>query len=86
MAHKDEGVSALCLTKTRLITELLEWWSTNIFALQASIPAIMFIRIPDFKELLVVPPTEFGKGLVGASGSAGSPGCFLGFPTWDAPL
>ena len=57
-----------------LKTALLEWWSTDIFALQTTVPAIKFIRIPDFKELLGILPTEFIKGSVGTIGSVGSPG------------
>ena len=75
--HKDEGTSALCLTKTGLKTTLLEWWSTDIFALQTGVPTIKCIRIPDFKELLGVLPAEFGKGSMRTTRSVGSPGCIF---------
>ena len=74
MEHKDEGISALCLTERRLKTTLLECWSTDIFALQIAVPAIKFIQIPDFTELLGVLPPEFGKGSKGTIGSVGSSG------------
>ena len=75
MEHKDEGPSTFCLTETGLEKALLEWWSTNIFALQTAVPAIKFTRIPDFKELRGVLPSEFGKGSMGTTGSVG----LLGF-------
>ena len=62
------------LTVIGLKTALLEWWSTDIFALQTVVPTIKFIRIPDFKELPGVLSAEFGKGSMGTTGSVGSPG------------
>ena len=58
-------------------TALLEWWSTDIFALYTVVPSINFIRIPDFKEFPRVLPAEFGKSSVGTTGSVGSPGCIF---------
>ena len=77
MELKDEGVSALCLTQTGLKNALLEWWSTNIFDMQTTILAIKFIRIPNFKEIPGVIPTEFRKDSVGTTGSVGSLGCIF---------
>ena len=77
MEHKDEGGSTLCLTETGLKTALLEWWSTDMFALQNAVPTIKFIRVSDVKELLGVLPAEFGKSPVGTIGSVGSPGCIF---------
>ena len=67
----------MCLPETGLKTALLEWWSTDIFALQIAIPTIKFIRISDFKELPGVLLAEFGKGSMGTTGSVGSPGCIF---------
>ena len=75
--HKYEGASALCLAETGLKTALLEWWSTDIFALQTASPVIKFIRISDAKELLGVLSAEFGKGSMGTIGSVGSPRCIF---------
>ena len=67
----------LCLIETGLKTALLEWWSTDIFALQTASPVIKFIRISDAKELLGVLSAEFGKGSMGTTGNVGSPRCIF---------
>ena len=63
--------------RDRAETTLLEWRSTDIFALQTVVPAIKLIRIPNLKELPGILPAEFGKGSVGTTGSVGSPGCIF---------
>ena len=48
-----------------------------MFALQTAVPTIKFIRIADVKELPRFLPAEFGKGSMGTTSNAGSPGCIF---------